>query len=173
MKPLLSGKVRPVFNGCQVPNRTAEPSISVRDVLDRIKEIEGFRYDKEVGELLGVKTSTLDQYKVKKRVPLKQVVAYALERGASLDWILFGRGRAQPAAVGVGESPGIYRIRTDQDSVYDIARDLFRAVQSKHRCADLSPEKFAHILKLMHRESLELNELPSQEKLEMIVELTD
>lgn len=155
-----------------MPKETIDLELPLREILERLKEIEGLKYDREVGDLLQIKKSTLDQYKVRDRVPVKQLINYCKTRGVSLDWLFFGLGRPQPPTVGVGETPSVYNIRTNQDAVYAIAKDLFQALQEKDR-TDLEPRRYAHMLKLMHRESLETGEAPSLEKLRMIVELTD
>jgi len=101
--------------------KTADPDL--RAVLDRLKEVEGVRFDVELAEPLGVTRARLEQWKARGTFPWTEIQAYADGSGVSLEWLVHGRG---PREVGLmlAEDAGDYH-------VHEIDTDLFMAVTNE------------------------------------------
>lgn len=65
---------------------------SAPDVLDRLRLVFGVDNDSALAEVMKVGRSTLGSWRTRPRVPYKECVNLAVERGISLDWLLTGRG---------------------------------------------------------------------------------
>lgn len=125
-------------------------------VIDRIKEAEGLRHDADVAVFLNVERKRLSQWKYRGTPPYEHLLSYSRASGVSLDWLLNSRGPMRSNDM-VSETGGIYRVTTDQDIVYSLAAEVFRAVVDSG--VKLSPELFRNIVHLLHRDMLNNQQL--------------
>ena len=91
-------------------------------------------------------------------VPWNRLVEYSRTRGVSLEFLVNGTGpvRREEVELGAAEPGALYHVATDQDAVYQIAAAVYRAVHELG--ATVPPEKFAQIVRLLHRNMLERHE---------------
>ena len=64
-------------------------------IVDRIKQFSGVDRDAEVAEVLGISKGKLATAKARGSIPYRDLVAYSMKSGASLDWLLTGEGPAK------------------------------------------------------------------------------
>lgn len=140
----------------------------LRTILNRIKELEGLEYDKDLAALFKMSEKALEAQKSRDTVPWERLVEYSREKQVSLEYLVNGHGPARRAQLGVGEPGAIYRVTTDQDAVYQLAAAL-RAASPQA----LPAKKFQDALKLLHRELLETGRMPPSEKIIQIAHLAD
>ena len=62
------------------------------DVLSRMKEVKGYKREKEIAKALNLKQNTLSTYKNRNSIPYEQLVAYCEENGINIRWLLIGEG---------------------------------------------------------------------------------
>ena len=110
----------------------------------------------------------IGKWKMRGTVPYAQLVEYSKKSGQSLDWLLLGRGSPYRQQLSVKEPGTIYHGATDQDIVYTIAADVHRAIGEAK--VDLSPEKVATVVRLLHRDMLRAGEdsVPYEKVLEFV-----
>jgi hypothetical protein len=125
-------------------------------IIDRIKIIEGVKKDKEVAELLGIDQRNLATAKSRGIVPYHKLVRYSSMSGASLDYLLHGRGPQKLERVVTVEDGTAYHICTDKDAVYEIAEKVYRATQAQG--LKLPGGKFASTVRLLHRDLIDRGE---------------
>ena len=123
----------------------------LRQVLDRLKTLEGVRADIDLAEPLATNRRNVSAWKERGSLPWDRLYDYCLRRQISLEWLLNGRGAVRVTEL-VAEPGGVYRLDTDQDVVYRIAADVYRAMRESG--TELSPEKFAQVTRLLHRDML-------------------
>ena len=135
--------------------------------ISRIKEAEGLKYDADVAACLEVETKRVSQWKYRGTPPYEKLVEYSRKQGISLDWLLNERGPMRIRDI-VAEPGEIYRIATDQDAVYAIAGDVYRALQETG--TTISPEKYQQTVRLLHRDMLQQDErtIPFDKVLEIV-----
>lgn len=124
----------------------------LRQVLDRLKALEGLRSDVELAEPLATNRRNIAAWKERGTLPWDRLYDYCQRRQISLEWLLNGRGATQITQL-VAEPGAVYRLDTDQDVLYRIAADIYRALRQSN--TELSPEKFAQIMRLLHRDMLD------------------
>ena len=122
-------------------------------IIDRIKIIENVKKDKDVAELLGMDQRNLATAKSRGIIPYEKLVRYSLRSGASLDFLLHGRGPQKLERIITVEGGGAYHICTDQDQVYDIAEMVYQAVKSQG--VSLPAGKVSGTIRVLHREALD------------------
>lgn len=66
-------------------------SVNISDVIGRIKEREGLRFNKDVAAIWNLSESDFNNRK-RRGTLLSLFVDYAIEKGWSLDWLLKGNG---------------------------------------------------------------------------------
>lgn len=64
--------------------------IDVGDVLMRMKDVLGFRTDRELAAYLGVSFVTVSSWRTRNSMPPEAVVFVAREWDISLDWLFLG-----------------------------------------------------------------------------------
>ncbi|MBE9515700.1 MAG: helix-turn-helix domain-containing protein [Proteobacteria bacterium] len=124
-----------------------------KTIIGRIKIIEGVTKDKEVAELLGIDQRNLATAKSRGIIPYEKLVRYSNRSGASLDFLLHGRGPQKLDRVITVEGGAAYHICTDQDGVYEISEKVYRA--TKTQGLSLPEGKFASTVRLLHRDILD------------------
>lgn len=124
----------------------------LRQVLDRLKTLEGLRSDVELAEPLATNRRNIAAWKERGTLPWDRLYDYCQRRQVSLEWLLNGRGAINITQL-VAEPGAVYRLDTDQDVLYRIAADIYRALRQSS--TELSPEKFAQIMRLLHRDMLD------------------
>lgn len=123
----------------------------LRQVLDRLKTLEGVRADIDLAEPLATNRRNVSAWKERGSLPWDRLYDYCLRRQISLEWLLNGRGAVRVTEL-VAEPGVVYRLDTDQDVVYRIAADVYRAMRESG--TEISPEKFAQVTRLLHRDML-------------------
>lgn len=124
----------------------------LRQVLDRLKTLEGLRSDVDLAEPLATNRRNIAAWKERGTLPWDRLYDYCQRRQVSLEWLLNGRGATHITQL-VAEPGAVYRLDTDQDVLYRIAADIYRALRQSS--TELSPEKFAQIMRLLHRDMLD------------------
>lgn len=78
----------------------------VYGVIERMKNVLGFKSDVELSTFFGGGRSTIGGWKGRGVVPFKEVMQVAVNHNVSLDWLILGRGKqSAPEVVGPAE-PG-------------------------------------------------------------------
>lgn len=129
----------------------ANRSELLRQVLDRLKTLEGVRSDVDLAEPLATNRRNVSAWKERGTLPWDRLYDYCQRRQISLEWLLNGRGAREVNQL-VAEPGAVYRLDTDQDAVYRIAADVYRALQQSG--TTLNAEKFAQVVRLLHRDML-------------------
>ena len=124
----------------------------LRQVLDRLKTLEGVRNDADLAEPLATNKRNVSAWKERGTLPWERLHAYCLRRQISLEWLINGRGAAQVTTL-VAEPGSVYRLETDQDVIYRIAADVYRALQQQGTA--ISADKFGQVVRLLHRDMLQ------------------
>jgi len=62
------------------------------DILERLKELEDFRFDAQVCELLGSTKTQLNNWKTRNTIPYEKLFTYCESREVSMNWLLSGEG---------------------------------------------------------------------------------
>ncbi len=124
----------------------------LRQVLDRLKSLEGLRSDVELAEPLATNRRNIAAWKERGTLPWDRLYDYCQRRQISLEWLLNGRGASHVTQL-VAEPGAVYKLDTDQDVLYRIAADIYRALRQSD--TELSPEKFAQVMRLLHRDMLD------------------
>ena len=140
----------------------------LREIFNRIKAVEGLMNDTELCPLLGATKGTLGQWKNRGSISWTNIANYCGEKMVSMDWIILGRGAARPDQLIVQEPGAIYHVATDQDVLYQLAADVHRAIGEAR--VELSPEKVATVVRLLHRDMLRAGEdsVPYEKVLEFV-----
>jgi hypothetical protein len=123
----------------------------LRQVLDRLKALEGVRADIDLAEPLSTNRRNVSAWKERGSLPWDRLYEYCQKRQISLEWLLNGRGAVHVTEL-VAEPGVVYHLDTDQDVVYRIAADVYRALRESG--TELNPEKFAQVTRLLHRDML-------------------
>jgi len=124
----------------------------LRQVMDRLKSLEGLRSDVELAEPLATNRRNIAAWKERGTLPWDRLYDYCQRRQISLEWLLNGRGASHVTQL-VAEPGAVYKLDTDQDVLYRIAADIYRALRQSD--TELSPEKFAQVMRLLHRDMLD------------------
>ncbi len=124
----------------------------LRQVLDRIKSVEGVPNDVDLAEPLATNRRNIAAWKERGSLPWERLYDYCQRRRISLEWLLNGQGASQLTHL-VAEPGAVYKLETDQDTLYQIAADIHRALHQTG--TDISAEKFAQIMRLLHRDMLD------------------
>jgi len=124
----------------------------LRQVLDRLKSLEGLRSDVELAEPLATNRRNIAAWKERGTLPWDRLYDYCQRQQVSLEWLLNGRGASHVTQL-VAEPGAVYKLDTDQDVLYRIAADIYRALRQSD--TELSPEKFAQVMRLLHRDMLD------------------
>lgn len=131
-----------------------EGKVVLRSILDRLKEVEGVNNDVDLADPLMTNKRNISAWKERGSIPWEKLLTYCQRHQVSLEWLINGRG---PASVSdMAAEPGaIYRIETNQDAVYFLSSNVYRALLESDR--EIQPEKFAYIVRLLHRDMLDSN----------------
>lgn len=139
----------------------------LRQVLDRIKQLEGVSADAELAEPLGSNKRNVSAWKERESLPWGRLYDYCQRNNVSLEWVLNGRGAIQVTQL-VAEPGAVYQLDTNQDVLYRIGADLYRALQETD--LRITPDKFAQTARLLHRDMLDsgANQVSYAKVLEMV-----
>lgn len=61
-----------------------------RSIIERMKEVLGFKDDKDLRELFGVAQSTFSSWKNRNAIPFETVINFSLEHNLDLNWLILG-----------------------------------------------------------------------------------
>jgi len=64
--------------------------LNFSDILDRIKQHEGTRNDKDVAKLFNVSAENLSRWKTRNRIPFEELLEYSMNSDVNFNWLLFG-----------------------------------------------------------------------------------
>lgn len=136
-------------------------------ILNRIKDIEGAKTDKDIGQVLATDPKTVAGWRHRDSVPWEKIIDYSRARQVSLEYLVNGIGGTKRSDL-VMEPGAIYRVTTNLDALYEIAADVYRALREAG--GEIPPEKFGRLVRLVHREMLDKNEnsVPYAKILEMV-----
>lgn len=123
----------------------------LRQVLDRLKVLEGVRNDVDLAGPLATNKRNVSAWKERGTLPWERLHDYCQRRQISLEWLINGRGAREVTQL-IAEPGAVYRLDTDQDVLYQIAADVYRALQQAD--TQLTPEKFSRVMRLLHRDML-------------------
>ncbi len=135
-------------------------------IINRIKEVENVKYDKDLALLLKVSDKSISAYKKRDSIPLDVLIPYSRKHKVSLEWLINDRGPKRSGQM-LAEEGAIYHVETDQDVVYDIAAQVHAALQG----VEVAPDKFSQVVKLLHREYLGTNKPQTTEKINEVIKL--
>ena len=138
----------------------------LREIVNRIKDFYGVRYNKEVSKILGIQPRTLANYLSDNRIPWKQLAECSERDNISFDWLVFGRGSPEGPTFGVSEDRSIYEIQTNQDEVYRLAALLYEVLGTAQDAID--PDQFQQMLKWMHRNALKGHSYEKEDIAELV-----
>ena len=125
----------------------------LNQVLQRLKEIEQVKNDSDLALPLVTNKRNIAAWKERGALPPQStLLAYCEKKKISLEWLLYGRGPIYISGL-IAESGAIYRVETDQDAVYTLASDVYRALIELEQV--ITTEKFAEVVRLLHRDMLE------------------
>jgi|GEM_PF-4407005 len=106
--------------------------ITAGDVLDRLKEINGFKKDSELAILLGVTSSSLGNWRNRDALNYHIVISKCVELGLDLNWLLLGKSSNSEQE---NEIPNINakikRILADKDQVIQNQKDQIINLQQQ------------------------------------------
>lgn len=119
--------------------------MDVRSVLNRIKQLEGIRFDKYLPTIFDASRNTINNWKQRNSIPGPHLISYCKRTGHSLDYVVFGRGRPE-APSGKVEHPSDYALR--QVRMYSITGLAYGAVQRSQR--RVSGDEFERLLHILH-----------------------
>ncbi|RCX32097.1 helix-turn-helix domain-containing protein [Thioalbus denitrificans] len=125
----------------------------IREVLDRLKEIEGVENDSDLANPLVVSKRLIASWKERNSVPWQVLFTYSRKHGISLDYILNGWGSPFQTDAMVGEPGAIYSLETSADPVYRVAGQVHRALSELG--AELGEEKFSETVRYLHRSMMD------------------
>ena len=66
-----------------------------QDILIRIKEVMGFRQEKELSDFLGISPQSLGTVKKRGTIPYQKIIENSIGN-YNLEYIFFGKGRSTP-----------------------------------------------------------------------------
>jgi len=136
--------------------KEAEERAQLEALLNRIKALENIKDDAELIETLNIPGSTLRGWRDRRKPPpLKTILPYCREKRVSLEWVYNARGPVRTASL-IAEPGAIYKVETDQDTIYRLSADIYRALLELE--GQITPEKFSDIIHVLHRGMLESNE---------------
>ena len=144
-----------------------EKSSLLREILNRLKEIEHVSHDMDLAVPLLVSKRNISSYKERGTIPWEKLFQYSRRKKKSLEYIINGRGPSDATAV--AEPGAIYKVETDQDAVYDISAQVYAELVEQNKTAD--PDKFRQLVKLLHRQMLDTGNVPSYETIKEMVYL--
>lgn len=85
----------------------ADKRALIQAIVDRMKTVVGVTKDVDLAEAIGISRTQPSVWKIRDRVPLPECLAIAEKYGASLDWLVLGRG--QSGIDGSGAEPTCYQ----------------------------------------------------------------
>ena len=144
-------------------------NVTFREILDRLKEIEGAKFDSDVAVPLEITKRNLANYKERGSIPWDKIFTYCRKNKVSMEWLVNGRGPQKNTDFGISEPCSIYKVETDQDAVYDISAQVYAELVEQNKTAD--PDKFRQLVKLLHRQMLDTGNVPSYETIKEMVYL--
>lgn len=128
----------------------------IAGIIDRLKRASGARSDAEIAQLLGAERQNVTNWRRRGTIPYDKITAFALDTGVSLDWLLFERGPQKIDQLVISEPGSVYRVHTTADVVYQIAGDVYMALQPEGIA--INPGTFSEIVKTLHRDMLDRGE---------------
>jgi len=115
--------------------------ISAASVLERLWALLDVDSDSKLARAIGVNRQTLGSWRSRDSVPYELCVSLALERGASLDWLIAGNGemfKSNQTGQVMAETPREEAVLTMFRALSeDEQRDIQKAAQDKKRLREV------------------------------------
>lgn len=143
---------------------------SIIGIIDRIKAVEGLKFDNDVADALNMDRRTLSGYKQRGTIPYEPLIEFANIRGYSLDWLLHGVGQPESSNQ-VKDEQGPYHIQ--HELFHDVSQRL-RQMLKDQGFQPTTPdelEKFDYMATFVYNECLKAGDMISDDQLKMIVKL--
>lgn len=141
----------------------------LREILDRLKQIERVNNDTDLCTPLKVTKLNIASYKSRGSIPWEKLLEYGRRKKISMEYILNGRGPVENDRFGVAEPDAVYTVETNQDAVYDIAAQVYAELQAQGKTA--GQDKYRQLIKLLHRNMLETGQPPGDGKIKELIML--
>lgn len=125
------------------------------DIIERLKQVQGYRSDAELARDLGVPPKKLAVWKLRNTIPLGELTSFCRRYGFNLEWVLTGEGvtrRPQPSEV---REPSFQAIESQrklnlitkkierllEEMTDDQRRDVLKYVEERKLLAELLEER--------------------------------
>ncbi len=141
-------------------------------ITGRLKEVENVSKDIEIATLLGMDKSTFSNAKRTGSIPYSRLAEYSRDKQVSLEYLINGKGPVHIKDM-IAEPGAIYKIETNQDSVYTIAKMVIEEIATRQGVL-IEQYKIEDIIKLIHRDVLATGEQAiSLERVKQLLDLTE
>lgn len=78
--------------------------LNQEDIFIRIKEVMGFKFEKELSEFLGMSPQSLGTVKKRGTIPFEKIIENSIGN-YNLEYIFFGKGRTTPPKFDLDSNP--------------------------------------------------------------------
>lgn len=143
---------------------------SVAEILDEIRRLKGLESDMALGEIFGVRQSTVASWRSRNSLPYEDIIAFCIKEGISTDKIFFKQGPVKIIAL-CQEDPYGHSYSRSYERSYELD-DLF-ATRLTKELKDRTVEWLAaesNIDKLRIEEFIFNNTIPTVDELEAIAD---
>ncbi len=146
---------------------TCDKKKLLRQIFNRMKDLEGVNNDVDLAAPLKTNKRNISAWKERGTIPWEILAAYCSEQQVSLEWLINAQGPRFVAEM-VAEPGAIYKTATNQDVLYTLSGNIYRALQDTGRI--LTPEKFTLAVRLLHRDMIErrATDVPYEKVLEVV-----
>jgi hypothetical protein len=119
--------------------------LSISDILDTIKNLEGVSKDAEIASIFGVRQSMITMWRKRGTVPYEILLNYCELRNMDPLWLLTGKG---PKYRGSSQAPAF------RHPDINLIREVIEAIEEvfERDRLSLSPEKKARLITLIYEE---------------------
>lgn len=133
-------------------------------VINRIKALEGLRYDSEVALLLHAERTAVGLWRFRDTLPWDKLIEYSRTHGVSLEWLINGNGPARTADIiesadEVNDDELIHQVLTVTEEIL------------KEQNLELPVEKKVDLITLLVSYCRESHAAPSKENVFKLIKL--
>lgn len=123
----------------------------IHAIFQRLKEIEGKRYDKDLSMVLMADENTVASWKKRNAIPWRQLADYSARAGVSLEYLIHGKGPVRTSQM-TQEEGTVYQVSTSADSLVDLAGRIHDLAEADEKVT-IPPGKFSTLMGLLVRDS--------------------
>ncbi len=98
--------------------------LNFSEILEKIKEIKGFKSDSDIALALNMSPQALFNYRKRGTIPAEQILTFCLNEDISSDWLLLGRASTPP-------SPAVDRITRWLKEHPDDAEAILKIIEGR------------------------------------------